>query len=501
MRFRVLGTVVALGADGAPVALGDRGRALLAALLARAGEMVPAERLADLLWGGRPPASAAAALHSQVARLRRALPGIALVTRPPGYALEVGPGDVDAGEFDRLVAAARYEEALALWQGPAYAEFADAEIARFEAIRLEEARLTASEGWHEQLLDRDRPAEALPLLEAFVGGHPLRETAIGILVRVLYRLGRHADALSAYDAYADRLADELGLEPSEALQRLRLQVLRREVFAAAPPRFVTRYITTGAGRIAVAAAGTGPRLVALPGWVSSIDVIASGRDPRSSLLHRLTGAVCLTLYDRFGTGLSRGPVTDFGLDASVDELAAVVSAAGPPVDLLAMSQAGPVALALAARQPALVRRLVLFGTYADASVAFTRPDLNASLVSMIRAHWGLGSRMFAELYRPDVTDDAALHLARVLRDSADREVAAAYLAATYEADVADVLPSVAARSLVLHYRGDRVVPFAGGRQLAERLPGATFVPLDGRFHLPDARDLDRVVATITDFLV
>ena len=89
----------------------------------------------------------------------------------------------------------------------------------------------------------------------------------------------------------------------------------------------------------------------LLGWVSSLDVIASGRDPRSSVLERLAGKVSLTLYDRAGTGLSPGPVADYGMEASVEELAEVVRAVGPPVSLLAMSAAGPVAVALAARRP------------------------------------------------------------------------------------------------------------------------------------------------------
>jgi pimeloyl-ACP methyl ester carboxylesterase len=131
---------------------------------------------------------------------------------------------------------------------------------------------------------------------------------------------------------------------------------------------------------------------------------------------------------------------------------------------------------------------------------FTRPDLNAALVSMVRAHWGFGSRLFADLYRPGATEELARHLASVLRDSAGADVAANYLEVIYDIDVTDLLARVAAPTLVLHYRGDRLVPFAGGRQLAGGLPDARLVPLDGAFHLPDAGDLDRVVATIAAFL-
>jgi len=261
-----------------------------------------------------------------------------------------------------------------------------------------------------------------------------------------------------------------------------------------------RYLPVAGGTpIAWATAGEGPRLLVLPGWVSSLEVLASGRDPRSSLMERLARRLQVVLFDRRGTGLSGGEA-DFGLDASVEELRTVVEAAGAPASLLAMSGAGPIALALAADRPDLVSRLVLHGTYADGPAVFTNPELGRLLVAMVRAHWGMGSTLIADLYRPGSSGEAARHLARVLRDSADREVAAGYLEAIYEADVAALLPRVRAPALVLHYRGDRVIPFAGGRQLAAELPDATFLPLDGAFHMPDAPDLERVVDAVVQFV-
>jgi pimeloyl-ACP methyl ester carboxylesterase len=256
----------------------------------------------------------------------------------------------------------------------------------------------------------------------------------------------------------------------------------------------------GGPPIAWATAGAGPRLVVLPGWVSSLEVSASGRDPRSSVMERLARRLCLVMYDRRGTGLSGGQVDDFGVAASVRELRAVVEAVGAPVSLLAMSGAGPIALGLAADHPDLVDRLVLYGTYASGPAVFTDPELRRVMVAMVRAHWGMGSRLIADLYRPGSSPEAALHLARVLRDSADREVAAGYLEAIYDTDVSALLARVRAPALVLHYRGDRVIPFAGGRQLAAALPDASFLPLDGTFHLPDVPHLDRVVEAVTEFV-
>jgi DNA-binding SARP family transcriptional activator/pimeloyl-ACP methyl ester carboxylesterase len=500
--FLVLGAVTAVAPDGQVVALSDRQRSLLASLLARAGAVVSVDTLVDLVWPGDPPQDPVAALHNQVSRLRRTIPFTRIETMAPGYRLAVGPDDMDSEQFDQLVradTAGSLSEALSLWHGPAYAEFAESPVARFAAIRLEEARRQTTERWHE--LQLDEGSADLPALEAFAAEHPLRERAHLILMRALYASGRQADALAAYRRYAGRLADELGLEPSAAMQELQLRVLRHNVAPPAPLRAMkVSHVSAGDRRIAMATMGSGQPLIALPGWVSNIDVITAGRDPRSSMFQRLARTHALVIYDRYGTGRSPGPVDDFGLDASVAELAAIATRAGAPVDLLAMSQAGPVAVTLAAMRPDLVRRLVFFGTYASAAGVFTRPDLNATLIALVRSHWGLGSKLLAGLYRPDLTDAAADHMTAVLRDSADRDVAAGYLEAIYAADAAALLAAVRAPALVLHYRGDRVIPHRGGLQLAEGLPDARLVTLEGRYHLPDIRDLDQIAGTIIAFL-
>ena len=351
--FLVLGAVTVIGLDGRVVALSDRQRSLLASLLARAGAVVSVDNLVDLVWPEDPPRDPVAALHNQVSRLRRTMPFTRIETVAPGHRLAAGPDDVDSQRFDRLVradTAGSLSEALSLWHGAAYAEFAESPVARFEAIRLEEARRQATERWHELCLDEGSPD--LPALEAFATEHPLRERAHLVRMRALYACGRQADALAAYQRYADRLADELGLEPSAAMQELQLRILRHNVAPPTPLRAMrVSHVAVGDRRIAVATVGNGQPLIALPGWVSNIDVIAAGRDPRSSIFQRLVGTRALVMYDRCGTGRSPGPVEDFGLDASVAELAAVAIHAGAPADLLAMSQAGPVAVALAATRP------------------------------------------------------------------------------------------------------------------------------------------------------
>ena len=517
LGFGVLGPLEITGPDGAEVPLaGDRQRALVALLLAHAGRVVGAEQLADAVFADRPPVNPAAALHSQVSRLRRLL-GPQLVSGPSGYALRVEEGGLDAARFERLLAGARaapaeavdlLREALGLWRGAAYSGISDLETVRLEAIRLEELRLTATEDLAEALTASGRAAAAVPLLEPFVAGNPLRERARAALMRALYSDGRHADALRHYATYREHLADELGLEPSVALQRLELDILRHGVepppgapAPAALDRLQARYVSRHDGhKIAVAVVGTGPPLVVVPAWITSLELVASGRDPRASLLERLARRTRLTLYDRLGTGLSRGPaVPDHGLDASAAELEAVLERTGPAA-VLGISQAGPIAVALAARRPDLVRRLILIGTYADGPATFPSAELRSAAVGLVRSHSRLGTTMLAGLFRPGAGDEASRLLAGVLRDSADPTTAADYLAAVYTADVSELLPQVVAPALVLHYRADRLIPFRGGQQLAAGLPDAQLVALEGAYHLPDAHDLDTVADAVVAFL-
>ena len=534
MLVRVLGAVELVASGGTIVPLpGTRQPALLAALAARAGEVVSTDRLITLLWGDDLPENPEASLHSAVFKLRTSLRSACgrdvLLTRERGYQLALSPGDLDAAVFDDLLAqaddrppaeaAAILGKALRLWRGPAYGGFADTEIAHLEAMRLEEGRWVAVERRAESLLACGRAAEVVPLLEPFVAEHPLRESARATLMRALHQAGRTPEALEHYQSYRSHLTEELGLEPSRLMQAIQVELLREPSGKAAAtptpshetvvpsrprglPGLQVRYLRTSSGNVvAYGTTGKGPPLVVLLGWISSLDVIASGRDPRSSLLERLTDDdVALTLYDRTGTGLSPGPVTDYGLEASVEELADVVRTIGPPVSLLAMSAAGPIAISLAARRPDWVSSLVLFGTFADGPKTFPDKKMRDIIVQITRTHWRLGSKMLADLYRPGVSDGAAWHLSDVFRESAEADVAANYLESMYDHDVLELLPSVQAPTLILHYRGDRLISFRGAKDFATGLPNATLVPLDGKVHLPDAHDLDHIEKAIVDHI-
>jgi WD40 repeat protein/DNA-binding SARP family transcriptional activator len=250
MRFRVLGPLE-VEADGDPVVLrGQKERLLLAQLLTRPNQVVPVEALVLGLWGEHPPPSAAKTLQSHVVRLRRALepgrarraPGEVLVTREPGYLLRVAPGALDATRFEELTAAGRrtlgggsievagslLREALGLWRGRAFEEFLDADFGAAESDRLAELRLVAVEDRVEADLRLGRHRELVAELEGLVREQPLRERLWAQLLLALYRSGRQADALLAYQRARSILVEELGIDPGADLRRLQAAVLAQD---------------------------------------------------------------------------------------------------------------------------------------------------------------------------------------------------------------------------------------------------------------------------------
>jgi DNA-binding SARP family transcriptional activator len=239
VEFRILGPLEIVDDAGNPVPLGPpQQRALLAALLLKANEVVPTERLIDELWGEQPPKTATASLQNAVSALRKVLGPEILQTRPPGYVLSVDPEQIDLGRFERLVGAARdrgpeerattLREALALWRGDPLVDFAFEAFAQGEIRRLEELRLTALEDRIDADLEAGRVSELVGELEALVARHPVRERLRGQLMLALYRVGRQADALNAYQSARRELVQELGIEPGPALQQLHAAILRQQ---------------------------------------------------------------------------------------------------------------------------------------------------------------------------------------------------------------------------------------------------------------------------------
>ena len=250
MRVGLLGELEVVGDDGEVVAVtGAKQRALLAVLALHAGRSVPAEQLVDGLWGEDPPPAVRNGLQGLVSKLRRALGSTGIVTmRGGGYALELPPEAIDVHRYERLVAAGRAAaaggdparatallvEADSLWRGEALAEFAYEDFASPTITRLAEVRLGAVEERLEAELRLGRHHELVGELDALVAAHPLRERPRCLLMVALYRAGRQADALRAYQEGRHVLGEELGLEPGPELRRLEAAVLAQDPSLDAP---------------------------------------------------------------------------------------------------------------------------------------------------------------------------------------------------------------------------------------------------------------------------
>jgi DNA-binding SARP family transcriptional activator len=248
VEFGVLGPLE-VRVDGEPARLtGVRQRALLAILLLNANRVVPADQLLDTIWDERPPASGRHALQVLVAEVRKALePGrgknhpSVLATDQAGYRIHVEPGALDLDRFESLVergrrslaerrvgeAAELFRAGLDLWRGPALADLAYEPFAQVPIARLEELRRAAVEARIDAELASGRHRELVAELEALVREHPLRERLRGQLMLALYRSGRQAEALDAYQDARRVLVDELGIDPGPELQQLEREILNQ----------------------------------------------------------------------------------------------------------------------------------------------------------------------------------------------------------------------------------------------------------------------------------
>lgn len=283
MEFRILGPLAIVDA-GRELPLGAaKQRALLALLLLHRNEEVASERLIDWLWAGRPPATAQKSLQVYVSGLRRALGEGRLVTRERSYLLRVEQGELDVDRFEGLVEKARssdphhaaslFREALSLYRGEPLAELRYSEFAQSEIVRLEELRLQTLEDRIDADLACGRERSVLAELEGLVASYPLRERLRAQLMLALYRSGRQADALAAYQQGRQLLDERLGLEPGPQLKELERQILAHDSELATRAKTIP-FPLPGTGRLRmlllagaglVLAAGVAAAVVALRG--------------------------------------------------------------------------------------------------------------------------------------------------------------------------------------------------------------------------------------------
>jgi predicted ATPase/DNA-binding SARP family transcriptional activator len=288
MQFRILGPLEVLH-DGDRLQLGGvRRRAVLARLLLCPGRAVGADRLIDDVWAEQPPATARKNLQKYVSELRSLLPAPVLVTTPGGYLLDVPPEAVDAQRFESLVDRAEFTDALDLWRGEVLADLPAYGFVVAERARLEEARMLAWQARVAADLDAGLHEQAVGELAEAVGSHPHRDRLVELYMLALYRSGRQGEALAAFQAHRDRLANDLGVEPGSDLRDLQVSILRQGEELrppAGPLGNLPRALTSFVGRVGeLAAVGRrlrGNRLVTLtgPGGVGKtrLAVEAAGR--------------------------------------------------------------------------------------------------------------------------------------------------------------------------------------------------------------------------------
>jgi DNA-binding SARP family transcriptional activator/pimeloyl-ACP methyl ester carboxylesterase len=514
VRISLLGPLQVDGDRGTVELSAAKERSLLSTLALSPGHMVSTDALITALWGDDPPPAARKTLQTYVWNLRRSLGADVIATEPAGYTLRIAPADVDVGRFRALVrdgdvamnagdpakASALLGEAVALWRGEPFGGVAAHTGLAGAAMCLEEEYLSALETRISANLAAGRHTELVGELEALVYEHPFRERLWGYLMVALYRSGRQADALAAYQRARKLLVEELGLEPGGELRRFEESILRQDESLAAPDR-LDFTVAAGAGTpstirrspvryarsrdgvsIAYQVAGDGPiDILAIPGFVTHLDIWWNA--PTDGLVRRLTSIGRLISFDKRGMGLSDRPESVDAMSWVDDTIAVLDTVGAKDVVVLGVSAGTPTAIRLASMYPERVRALVIFGGGARTiagpgyEIGHDRETLE-SFAANLEKRWGSG--VAVSFYAPSRAKDPHVrdYWARYQQLSASPTAAMRYFWATVETDVTDLLPTVSAPTLVLHPERDVVAPVAWGQYMADRIPNAEFVALD-----------------------
>ncbi|MEA2178085.1 MAG: hypothetical protein QOG77_1382 [Solirubrobacteraceae bacterium] len=457
------------------------------------------------LWGEDQPQSAVKMIHVAVSQLRKVLPEGTLQTRAPGYALQVDAGCTDLERFDRMRADGHLRDALALWRGPALAEFAEP-FARREAARLEDLRLGCLADRIDDDLARGEQAALVAELEGIVTAHPLRERPRRQLMLALYRSGRQADALAAYRDFRAVLDEQLGIEPSQELRALELSMLRQDdavasAAASAPAHETVRYVQSGDVSIAYQVVGDGPLdIVLVHGWVCSFHP-GWERPAIARFYERLGEMGRLVLFDKRGTGLSDRVSGIAPLEERMDDLRAVLDAVGSEHAVVCgVSEGGAMSALYAATHPARVAGLVVIGGFARRTPTADYA-VDVKQFAFTPVEWGLpAARRFVADRAPSLAEDeeAIRWYASYLVRGGSPGAALHIMQMNLEIDVRHVLPTIHVPTLVL-YREQEYMREAT-RYMGDLMPRARTRALPGADHLPWEGDQEDVLAEIEAFV-
>jgi DNA-binding SARP family transcriptional activator/pimeloyl-ACP methyl ester carboxylesterase len=535
MEFRILGPLEVRGEDGEVRLRAGKERALLALLLVNANRTLALDGIVDGLWGEDVPETAQKMVQVYVSHLRKLLPRDTLLTRPPGYALAVEQEQLDLHRFETAVAegraeleagraaeaAERFATALALWRGPALAEFMAEPFAHIEAARLEDLRVYALEGRLEAELALGGHESAVGELEALVAQYPLRERLRSQHMLALYRSGRHAEALSGYQAFRRKLSEELGIEPSPALRELERRMLQQDPSLdlaaptappapAAAPATDVAYARSGDVRIAYQVVGDGPvDLILVHGWVCTFQ--PGWEYPKLAAFYRRLASIGrLILFDKRGTGLSDRVSPDRlpDLETRMDDVRAVLDAVGSRrAVVLGFSEGGSMSTLFAATHPDRTHALVLVGTFPrmmrapDFPIGHTEDVYRQRFAGLEEDDWAQSvTREWLGRVAPDLVDDedaVRWYISYVMRGASPVAVGALWRM-NQQIDIRGVLPTISVPTLVTfraeEYFGERT------RFMGEQIPSARVVELPGNDHLPWEGDRETLLDEIERFL-
>jgi pimeloyl-ACP methyl ester carboxylesterase len=512
---------------------GRKTKQVLEVLLVHDGAPVAKDRIADLIWGEALPRDWPRTLEAYVSVLRKHLCGDRslarrlLVTEPGAYRFGAESADIDVRRFDDLVARAAaeapgdrremLEAALGLVRGPLLADepYADwlEPTRRLYAERVMTAQLDCAE---ERLVGGDSRG-ALELARSVLDREPTRERAHRLVMLSYHANGEPDAARRAFDECRTEISRSLGVEPLPETTRVYDGIVAREpVLSLLPaavdaektggPRGRTEYARSGAMAIAFQVIGSGPRdVVFIPGFVSHIEVCWE-LPSYARFLHRLAAHGRLILFDKRGTGMSDPADHQSSLEERIDDIRAVMDAAGSKAAaLFGVSEGGPMSVLFAQRYPERVKGIVLFGTAsrffatADRPGAWT-PEFYETYLAGIDSAWADGHGQ--ELVNPSTAGDERLRewTARYLRLGASPRMARELLAMNADIDVTDLLPSLNVPTLVVHRRDERWVRPDNAQFLAERIPGARLALVDGVDHWPWMGETEPVLDAVDKFI-
>ena len=512
---------------------GVKPKQLLEALLVQRGRSLAKDRLAEMIWGAALPRRVSPTIESYVSLLRSRL-GVAsglIATETGGYRADLGGVQVDVDAFDRLFRDAagappaerrpRLEAALAIATAEVLEDEPYADWAMDLRRMYSERRLQATCDLAETCLALDDPRAAVELAERALVLDPLFERAHRVAIVGHYALGEEGRALRAFERCRVTLLEELGTTPAPATAAAHTAILRREdprtliarplgpgadVPAAPPGSTGTRYARNGEVSLAYQTLGSGsPDVVFVPGFVSHVE--AAWEDPTyAGFMRRLAADRRLIIFDKRGTGLSDSAVEWPTFPERVDDMFAVMDAAGSErAVLFGVSEGGPMCALAAARHPERVAGLVLHAAFArilrapDYPWGWT-PERFESWLDSFEEAWTTGAGL--EMINPSLAANQRYirWYARYLRLGASPGMARRLMRMNAEIDLAELLPTIRVPTLVLHRRDEQWVKAEHGRYVAERIPGARLVLLPGVDHHPWIGEVEPVHRALDEFI-